>query len=470
MEKAQIPDILRPVTQTKMSNVDVFTSILDAHNATQNRVIFNLRQQGILNPDSRVVMSVHPAASATAQTAFLAAGVGIGGCVETAILRAGSRILATNSEFGHQYYAHRAVHTKSQKQNIDMVLDGGCNNVGNSPNTDGAYSVDVGSAIYSNKTTSLVPTKYKPVTSETDCPLYSLSLQDLFPMMRGLMLPLFAMHDVVSVELIMRQQANPDRGKTMCFSAVPTSSATSYGLNNFQMHVDYLEYDSSVMASVRDAVYSDRGMPMIYDDLALTTTSIAAVTQPADGATHAVDVVREIGSAGMKVKSVLIVEKNAAANEVMGDYRSDSPVHPPQYNFRYNNRVVYNRKLFNPSMMRSEVQQVLRFPFSFPSCVYSHDVSNEFFTSKNGRQNELFDVGVTFEAQTVNAFAGTGFITGLSLEKGPGGEGTEIMHKNILYERTQTFSRNDFSKIDIKAYVEYERSFILRDGVLLTSM
>lgn len=469
MDKSDLPSILRPIQQLKMSNVDVFTSILDSQNATQRRVIFNLRQQGILSPDSRVVMSVHPTAAVT--SGFLPIGVGIGGCIETATLRCSTRVLATNDQFGSHYFVHRGVHTKSQKQNIDMVLDGGCSNVGNSPNVDGAYSVDVGSAIYSNKTTALVPAKYKPVQSLTDCPLYSLSLSDLFPMMKDMMLPLQFI-PLVTIELTLRQQANPTTGITMNFNTAPVSSETTYGLNNFQMHVDYLSYSPEIMNEVRDKIYSDVGMPIIYSDLAVTTTSIPAVPQPASNAVVSVDVTREIGSAGLKVKNVLIVERNENGNALFGRYRSDAPIHVPEYQFRYNNRLVYNRKMFNPSFMRNEVEGVLRFPFSVPNCVYSHDVSNDFFvagTGNNGRQNELMDSGVIFEGQSPVLFAGTNFVTGIDLRKGPKGPGTNIMHKNILYERTQKFSRNDFSKIDITMFVEYERSFIIRDGLVLVS-
>ena len=469
MDKSDLPSILRPVQQLKMSNVDVFTSILDSQNATQNRVIFNLRQQGILSPDSRVVMSVHSAAGVT--EGFLPVGVGIGACIQTATLRCSTRVLATNDQFGHHYFVHRGVHTKSQKQNMDMVLDGGCSNVGNSPNVDGAFSVDVGSAIYSNKTTAEVPSKYKPVASLTDCPLYSLSLSDLFPMMKDMMLPLQYI-PLVTVELTLRQQGAGVTGKTMNFGTAPTSSATTYGLNNFQMHVDYLSYDPEVMDEVKNKIFSDKGMPIIYSDLAVTTTSIPAVAQPASNAVTSVDVSREIGSAGLKVKNVIIVEKNAAANALFGDYRSDAPIHVPEYQFRYNNRLVYNRKLFNPSLMRNEVEGVLGFPLSVPNCVYSHDVSNDFFiagTGNNGRQNELMDTGILFEGSSPILFAGTNFVTGVNLRKGPKGPGTNIMHTNILYERTQKFSRNDFSKIDIRAFVEYERSFIIRDGLVLVS-
>ena len=378
MDKSSIPDVLRPQTRSKMSNVDIFTSVLEPVNRTQNRVIFNLRQQGILNAGSRIVMTIHPD-NAAAQTSFLPVGVGIGACIKTATLRVGTRVVAQSENFSEYYLAKRSVHTAQQKQLIDMVLDGGCSNVSNSPNFDGKYAVDVGSAIYTSKTAAAVDTRYKPVVSQTDCPTYSLALDDLFVMMRGLQLPLFAMEEVVSIELELRQQVNPAVGKTLMYNAAPLSTNSSYGLDNFALHLDYLQYDEATMSRVRDMVYSSTGMPFIYDDLSITTTQMPAVTQPALNGITPNSIVREIGSAGMKVRNVLVMEKLTGVNNALfGDYRSDAPVHPPKFNFRFNNRILYPRPLFNTSFMRNEVEKILKFPMSVPNVLYSKDVENDF--------------------------------------------------------------------------------------------
>ena len=165
------------------------------------------------------------------------------------------------------------------------------------------------SAIYTTKTACGVDTRYKPVVSQTDCPTYSVALDDLFVMMRGLQLPLFAMEEVVSIELTLRQQVNPAVGKNLMFNTAPVSTSSSYGLDNFALHLDYLQYDDATMARVRDMVYSSTGMPFIYDDLSLTTTQIPAVVQPAVGTITPNSIIREVGSAGMKVRNVLVLEK-----------------------------------------------------------------------------------------------------------------------------------------------------------------
>ncbi len=471
MSKSQLPDVLIPVNKTTMSNVDIYTSVLEPVNKSQKRLIFNIRQQGILNAGSRLVMSVHPVdnASSTAGDCFLPLTSGIASCIDSAVLRAGTKVLARTEKFGKYYAMKKSVHTSSQKQNIDMVLDGGVVSVSPSPNTDGLLAVDTGSAIYVNKTTASVPDKYKPVVSESDCPTFSLSLSDLFPFMRGMMLPVFAMAEQVSIEINLTQQAAGQTGKTIMFRNAPgTTTASVYSLNNFAMHLDYLEYDMPTMMNIRAQVDGD-GMPMRYPDIALTSTQLISPGGILTGNTSTKTDVREVGTAGMKVNNIMVVESNNTANGLVGDYRSDAMIHPPHFNWRVNDKIIYPRKLTNTSHMRNEMEQILEFPMSVANAEYSADVECDFYNNKNGKQNIVFDAAVNMMGQPSTLLSGNYFITGLNLRKGPGGDGTEVINKNVLYERDTTYSFNDQQNRKIDFFVEHERSFILKGGVVLTS-
>jgi len=470
MSKSQLPEVLIPVNNTSMSNVDIYTSVLEPVNKSQKRLIFNIRQQGILNAGSRLVMSIHPtdATASTAGDCFLPLTSGIAGCIDSAVLRAGTKVLARTEKFGKCYAMKKSVHTSSQKQNIDMVLDGGVVNVAPSPNTDGLLALDTGSAIYTNKTTASVPDKYKPVLSETDCPTFSLALSDLFPMMRGMMLPVFAMAEQVSVEINLTQQAATQTGKTVMFRTPPGTTATTYALNNFAMHLDYLEYDMATMASIRAQVDGD-GMPMRYPDIALTSTQLISPGGVTTGNIKTVTDVREVGTAGMKVNNIMVVESNGLPNTLAGVYRSDSMIHTPHFNWRVNDKIIYPRKLTNTSHMRNEMEQILEFPMSVANAEYSTDVENDFYTNNDGKQNDAFDQNVLMMGQDSRVISGNYFITGLNLRKGPGGDGTDVVNKNVLYERDTTYSFNDQQNRTIDFFVEHERSFILKGGVVLTS-
>jgi hypothetical protein len=120
--------------------------------------------------------------------------------------------------------------------------------------------------------------------------------------------------------------------------------------------------------------------------------------------------------------------------------------------------------------MRNELEQVQEFPMSVHNAEYSHDISNDLFTSNDGDQNNPFDPNVTFNGLPVNQLLGNYFIHCLNLRRGPGGMGTMIGNKNILYERTDTFSRNDYGTRLIKFFVDYDKTFTLRNGLIFTSM
>jgi hypothetical protein len=120
--------------------------------------------------------------------------------------------------------------------------------------------------------------------------------------------------------------------------------------------------------------------------------------------------------------------------------------------------------------MRNELEKVQMFPMSVHNAEYSFDLYSDFYDSKDGMQNNPIDSTVLFEGQNPQVLGGNYFITSLNLTKGPGGEGTQIANKNIIYERKSVFSRNDYQTRLIKFFVDYEKTFVLRNGVVLTSI
>lgn len=466
-----LPSVLIPRENIEMTNVDIHTEILEAVSATQTRLLFNIKKQGVLSSGGRLVLSVHNDDVGANGTCFLTPTAGVGGLIEKATIRAGTTILATTEEVSDRYMIDKAVHTASMRANIDMVLDGaaGCN-VSASPNTDGLLSVDVNSASYTSATTCVTPDRYRPVNSQTACPLYSIGLDDLWPGLKNLNLPVGFMNSEVSIEILLRQQQNPQTGRTIMFDSAPTSTSTSYGLENCVLHLDYLTYDDATMNRIQAQVDSDKGMPLTYSDVLVTKSQLPGVAQPATGEVTKVDFTRQVGSSGMRVNNVIVTERANDVNVISGIHRSQSPVHTPSYNWRFNSNIKYVRALTNPSLMRNELEQVQGFPMSVHNAEYSHDIANDLFTSNDGDQNNPFDANVTFNSKPVNQLLGNYFIHSLNLRRGPGGMGTMIGNKNILYERTDTFSRNDFGTRLIKFFVDYDKTFTLRNGLVFTSM
>ena len=466
-----LPSVLIPRENIEMNMVDIHTEILEPVNKSQTRLLFNIKKQGVLSSGGRLVLSVHNDDAGADGTGFLPPTCGVGSLIEKATIRAGTTILLTTEEVSERYLIDKSVHTASMRAEIDMPLDGaaGCN-VGPAKNTDGVLNVDVGSVKVNSETHSVTPPRYSIVNSQTACPLFSIGLDDLFPGLKNLNLPVGFMNSQVSIEILLRQQQHPQVGRTVIFNAAPTSTSTSYGLENCVLHLDYLTYDSGTMNRIQAEVDSDRGMPMTYSDVLVTKTQLPGVAQPASGATTKVDFTRQVGSAGMRVNNVIVTERPDVVNTINGLHLSKSPVITPSYNWRYNSIIKYPRALTNPSLMRNELENVQGFPMSVHNCEYSFDIANDVYTSPDGDQNNPFDNDARFNNQTIKQLTGNYFIHSLNLRRGPGGEGTMIGNKNILYERTNTFSRNDYQTRHLKFFVDYDKTFTLRNGLVFTSM
>jgi len=468
----QIPDLLKPVTNTVMSNVDIYTSVLDPINKSQSRVIFNIEKRGILNSGSRIQFSVHPQALGTSK-AFLPCHVGAGAFVDTAILRAGSKILAKTEKFPLHYFISRATQSHSQKQNMSMVFDGAADNIGMSPNTDHRMGPDASTFKYTSKTACTGAARFSPVLDENDCPVFSLALSDLFPMMRNLMLPVGMMSEIVSVELLLNQQKTGDTLLKTCMfnTTAPTNVSTKYGLENFKMYLDYLVYDSTQMNKIQAQVMSADGIPFVYNDLMVGSTQIDGTTGVTAGVVSSRDDSREIPSQGNRVNSVLVFEKNNLANPLSGVHRSDAPRLTPEINFRVNDKIIYPKAIKNPSLMRHQLEKVLGSKITVSNAGYSFDtmVDESDPAFQGATANPIIDPNVTLEGHPSNVVEGNLFVNALDLTKGPGGSGTDVVSKNILFERKAKFCVDDQLAREVTFLVNYERSFLLKNGLVMTS-
>ena len=192
-----------------------------------------------------------------------------------------------------------------------MVLNGSCGSVSCSPNADGKYCVDVAAGVYSSKTSGKVADKFKLKKLPAESPEWSIALDDMFPMMKGMMLSLQYYNSPVSIEINFTQQAAGEVGKVCCFNGTPpTDSSTFYDMDSLSFHLDYLMYNDALMKEIRDEIYGD-GVLVVYDDIQSTTTSMPAI-DPAlipTGETYPNDVVREVMSAGLNCKNILVQEQ-----------------------------------------------------------------------------------------------------------------------------------------------------------------
>ena len=80
------------------------------------------------------------------------------------------------------------------------------------------------------------------------------------------------------------------------------------------------------------------------------------------------------------------------------------------------------------------------------------------------------DETALFEGHSPQFLAGSRYYQGVQMRVEPQGEGTEIASsQNIIYERHNTHSFNDYTERELRFWTEYERQFMLKDGEVMVS-
>ena len=304
---SETPDILLPTRTADPKNVDIYTNVLSPQTSSQSRCVFVLKNQGVLAPTSRLVFSILTT-DTTANNAFVPLHSGASAAISSATLRCGTRVLARSPMWNHYNAMKSSVHENCDMRQIDMPLTGKVANVGNSPNTDGRYAVDVLSGDYTSAISGSVPAQYQLTNLSSTAPEFSIGLDELFPMMRGQMLALQYFKLPVSVEIEFTQQTKDQIGKVCCFKTEPVDKSITYDLEALKMNLDYIMYDEATMASLRDNIYGS-GVLVKYPDLQSTQTSIPAITRPTTNDTSESDITREVMSSGLVVNNVLVAER-----------------------------------------------------------------------------------------------------------------------------------------------------------------
>jgi hypothetical protein len=464
-QATSIPEILKTKTQVAISNMDIESEVLEPISKTQDRVLFVLPKKGILDSTTRMNIQV---LAPSANDGFFPINTGIFSTIKTATLRIGTKVIQEIEDVAHYITHSRMVRTNEQRKQVDMVLNGILDVVGQDHGNYGRLCVE--DAIYDEDgINAVVPAKIRPTNSTTTSPTLSVALDDLFgPMLTGLQLPLYLIQAPVSIEIVFNRQnnVNADVGKVLCFdSGYSGSKAVSINLDSVKLLCDFLMYNDDTMRQTQNLVNSQNGMVLPFDDIALTTSNIQASTQPGTGILPSrFSVVRDIGSAGKKVKDILIISKKEGADNLLGVYKSDAHIHPERYNLRVNDRMIYPRDVSQVPRMADEVQKVLNGQLYVHNAMYSNMLNSDLLLSVDGNNVQIMTN--TLEGHSQGSLVGSRHVTGIDLRNMPGGSGIDVGIKNIRYEASIQHSRNDYEARELKFFVKYQRLLQLKDGLV----
>ncbi|MBC8307156.1 MAG: hypothetical protein H8E55_66765, partial [Pelagibacterales bacterium] len=406
---------------------------------------------------------------------YLPFRTGICSAIQRAVLRIGTTAIATSDEFGKYSTIKRQFKTNEEKQLKDFTTKGTMDGMEGDNSNDGFYqpcNVDwTGGA-----KVGVVPPPIQLTTSETECPVFTIKISELFPMMRNVQLPLYLIHEPVSIELSWKKQPTGAGfvGNIACFeSGYAGDTSISIGQTNVKFLADYLTYDDDRMEEAAKQVMSDTGMVVPYEDLILTSTSTPAVVPAPTGAVVVPQSVnRELGLSGKVVRSIVSMDSKSQNNLFLGRYASHGYNVADAYNVRINDAVKYNRPVVRESYKQSQLAQVFSADLNVLNCEYS---TNQLTNKQLGNHtiNNQLMTDATVAGHTVRgSFEGHQHFMGIDLTTSPYnimGVGTLVGQKPISIDRTI----NRTAENNIERFVSYwavvERQFVLRAGQVQVS-
>ena len=463
MSRPNLPSILMTAPSPVVSSMHIETSVLDPIIATPTFARFVLEKKGILDQNSVITLSIHPDAAGGAGGAFLPLRTGAHAAIKQAVLKVGTKVLATSQDYAYLQTVRRQFKTMEEKSGKDMVkvgtIDAMC------PDSAGLGRYQVRDVVYDAAgTAATVPPQFKLQTSTVDTPVWTVKLSELFGFMRNVQLPLFLMSEPVSVELTFHQQSAAD-GTLCLFSAAGT--ACSVGSANLKFIADYLTYTQEQMNQTAKLTMSETGLSIPYEDQVLTTAQY-----PAAVAAGSVRQTRDIGLAGRRVRNLVTHEqKPDVLDTILGAYSAKAPKQPSAVNFRVNDSPIYARPITSESRHQHQLSQVFGTDLNVCQAEYSYNGQVKADDDSYAIDNRGI-VASTLETKDQRMLEGAQHFLGVDLTTTPmnvPGAGTLIGQAPIRFEETCNYVAGDLAARTVRMFATVERDFMLRNGQVSVS-
>lgn len=478
--KLQLPAALITKPLPSISTMNVDTNILDPLIVNNTFARFVLEKKGILDAGSTFTFALtcDPAADAN-NNAFLPLRTGINALIQQAVLKVGTKVLATSDQYAHYETMRRQFKTAEEKALKDAVKLGTTDNLEPDNAGDGLYQVAGG--VFPSSATTETASQVDPAiaikSDPTTTPVFQVKLSDLFPMARNLQLPLFIINEQVSVEFTFRRQsAHPHRGNVVCFGSNGGAYAGSVNVDvspvNVQFLADYLTYDDATMEETAKMVMSETGMVLPYEDLLLTTATIPAGAGGA--APTQQSITSEIAVANRSVRSILLHQSTEAESRLLGrGYASPANNVPESYNIRVNDSLVYSRPIQREAQKYNQLSQVFNADLNVNVAEYSLDplTDKQSANGDNAVNNNILSTN-TYQGHSARDLQGQQHFVGVDMSTSPfniTGTGTAIGQKPIQFQINYFNSAINNPARTLRYYSLVERQFTLKNGVVFVS-
>lgn len=487
-----LPEILKVAPQQTIDTMDVHTSILEPLICNQRNARFQLERRGILDINSCIQVArikVPGQTSPADEVVNCPIRAGCHSWIKSATLRVGAQTIATTDQYGKYATLNRQFKAVEERCRKDGILKGTID--GMEPSWMANGSLQPMNLEWGNNDRAMPrqqgdsSPQIEITADENTTAVFAIKLSELFPMMKGVQLPLYLMAENLVIDITWQTGDVADSFYTSAAAGAPGAKTALCPIATTQVAflADYLSYNDSKMGDMAAQAMSAEGLTLPYNDIILTTASLPVMAAPtAAGSPPQRQVVnRDIGLSSRSVQKIQWADlPNQAAQfggawaSVHGNYVSRGFAGGSEWNMKINDKLVFNRPVRNEAQQQYYLSQTADgIDLQVASCEYSFNQT----VDDNGEvKQKAFGVDTTGAALskinlndiTDEAFTGLCHYQGLDLTNPMSGNGIAVGVKPIILERTIFRSADDFANQALTTFIwaQVGRLFVLNNGTV----
>ena len=322
-----LPQALKPGVIPSNTEQRIDTDILEPVIFTESFIRYQLQNKGILNPKSKITFSIKEHGG---HDAFYPALTGVASIVERATLKIGGKTICEVQDWNHlhayksMFIDQSVVKEREQFETARLMSSGVVYN--DNTMVSEKIGFELGKEFIDKATATNTEMKVQTFQKLKEKPVFSIALDDLLPVLRGLPgLPLFMIQGQVQIELTLSDAV----GKRACLAHAGDNAGHSFTLdqNECRMIADYTFLDGDDMETYRreNSSFQHR-----FSEPRLTRTTLATQAD-------AQNVIRNVGGAGRVVDSMIVgvtsdkmseffsASGTSNAKGLLNDYRAIAP-------------------------------------------------------------------------------------------------------------------------------------------------
>ena len=459
--KADIPDFLEAGAQFTDAEQRIDTEVQEPTIFSDSFIKYELQSKGLLNPKSRLCFSLKDPTHAC----IYPIGVGIGSLIQRVSLKIGGKTICEVDDWAH-YHFYKSLFTDPQVvkdresfmsaralSNAVVYEDGG--------NVSKFIGMDLGKEFTENATATDTAMTVPSHLEVGEQGVFSLTLDELVPALRGVQVPLFMLQEPMSIEITLSSTI----GKRVSYASnhlADKDTAVLLDQDECRMIADYTFLTGDDMEAYAKA---NSTFEFTFLEPRLTKTTLA-------NAAAWTSQVRNVGGAGRRVPKMFVmltsdkmgVDGSAAHTAdhnqmtLMNDYRAIAPFSGTEAagayakltaNVKKNDAFIYPIDRSNSALHFHGVQQA--------EGALPHMTRSMYARQGNSFVNKKFE---GYSLSTKYQLSGQGFVQAFRM---PDGQRVDSRGLEIQYQYSALDA--DTAPYTQRVYIEIEKKVSIVDGI-----